>query len=304
MTDHVLTFGAIARVWNIVFHAPDLPVTLAVFRILFGMLLVAESGGLLVHGPNVFGATGFVLPESGSSLRKMNLFTFCRGSGPWVRFVFAVHFACCGLLMIGLFTRIAAFLIFLNFASRSKQNWYATQGGDNLVKFVSLLLAFSNAGALYSLDSRLGFSWAGGAAAPASQWPQRLMQIQVSIVYLRTLSLKLKSSEWINGTAVFYALYGNPHYRWHTFPRWLFLGPVIAFFTWVTLLSEGAAGTLIWIRETRYFAMAAIATVHLVIETFLRLKYFQLLMLTCLLLFVPCDTWLSIFHKVGQIRHG
>jgi hypothetical protein len=300
VTDHFLTLRTIEETWNSVFHSQDLPVALAIFRVLFGMLLTFESIGLTTHGADLFGAGGLALPQSAFSYRRTNLFTLCRGSRAWMRFIFMVHFVSCLLLMVGLFTRISAFLIFLNFASRSKQNWYVIQGGDNLAKFMSLLLVFSNAGALYSLDSLLGFSWMSGSAVPASQWPQRLMEIQVSVVYLRTLSLKLKVPSWIDGTAVFYALYGNPHYRWSTFPSWLFSGPVIALFTWGTLVSEAAAGTLMWVRETRYYAMAAIAMVHIVIEIFLRLKYFQYLMMICLVLFVPCDTWLSIIHAIRR----
>jgi hypothetical protein len=296
VTDHFLTFRTLAETWNFVFHSHDVPVTLAIFRVLFGMLLAIESIGLTTHGADLFSTAGLALPQQTFSYRGANLFTLFHGSRRWMRFIFTVHFVSCLLLTVGLFTRIAAFLIFLNFASRSKQNWYVIQGGDNVAKFMSLLLVFSNAGALYSLDAWFGFSWMSGSALPASQWPQRLMEIQVSVLYLRSCLLKLRVPNWIDGTAVFYALYGNPHYRWRTLPSWLFSGPVIAFFTWGTLVSEGAAGTLMWVRETKYYAMAAIAAVHIGIEIFLRLKYFQYLMIICLVLFVTSDAWLSIIH--------
>jgi uncharacterized membrane protein YphA (DoxX/SURF4 family) len=290
--------------WNRLFHHPELPLGLAIFRILFGLLLSAESFGLIKRGHELFSNQALAPVEARLPLRfapfdsQCNIFLLFRNTDAWIRVVFVVHTVSCALLTVGLFTRVAALLIFLNFASRSKQNWYVVQGGDNIAKLMTFLMIFSNAGGALSLDSFLGLRWVGGATGESSQWAQRLMQIQVSIVYLRTVMWKLKAREWIDGTAVFHAVYRNPHFRWRSLPGWMEWGPVIAGMTWGTMLIETAAGTLVWFRETRYVTILAGTIFHATLEVFLKLKFFQYLSFLCLLLFVPNDAWIGLWGGV------
>ncbi len=283
---------ALEAAWNSFFHATDSPVSLAVFRIFFGLLLCIESVGLLRHGREVFGLQGLA-PDSLTAVSntfsiERNLFRVTRDhADDWIPFMFVVYAVACVFLALGLFTKIAGFLIFLNFASRSKQNWYVIQGADNVAKFMSLLLVFSNAGAVLSLDALFRLPMMGATAAASSQWPQKLMQIQLGIIYLRTALWKLRDRSWIDGTAVFHALYRNPHARWDPMPPWLLSAPMIALMTWGTLVTEFAGGTLIWFRETRYVVIASLVFFHLSLEALLRLKYFQWMMVVCLLLFIP-----------------
>ncbi len=295
-----LSLHTIAALWNSIFHSPDSPLSLAIFRIFFGLLLTYESIGLLKWGSDLFGTDGLALTKSPPMPGEANIFSFFGGSDSWVRMVFVIHTLNCVLVTVGLFTRIAALLIFVNFASRMKQNWFVIQGADNLAKFLSLLMIFSNAGALLSVDSLLHLSWTSGASVPSSQWAQRLMQIQVSIVYLRTVLWKLKIYGWIDGTAVFHAIYKNPHYRRKTIPALMFDGPAIALMTWATLLAETAGGTLLWLRETRYLTMAAVVGFHVSLEVLLKLKYFQLMMIVCLLLFVPSEAWMTLWLTLSR----
>jgi uncharacterized membrane protein YphA (DoxX/SURF4 family) len=132
--------------WQVFFHSCTLPLTLSVFRIAFGALLTIESFGLIRHGPTLFGANGLapvpIRPRGRNkySLDYANLFSICEMSKVWIQSLFVLHTLACVLLTAGLFTRLDALLIFLNFGSRFKQNWYVIQGGDNVAKFMSLLL--------------------------------------------------------------------------------------------------------------------------------------------------------------------
>lgn len=303
MTHAAGDLARLAALWNGFFHDSELPLTLAIFRILFGLLLTVESIGLIRMGHHIYSLRRLA-PSRGASSNGINLFLLFANSDSWIRVVFVAHTLACLLLLAGLFTRIAALLVFLNFASRSKQNWYVTQGGDNIAKFMSLLLIFSNAGGALSLDARFGWSWLGGLQAPASQWAQRLMQIQVSLVYLRTVQWKLRDPSWLDGTAVFHALHRNPHLRFQTLPAWIESGPAIAALTWGTLLVEGSAGTLTWVSDTRYVAILSAAVFHAGMEVFLKVKYFQYMMMVCLVLFVPSSEWMNFWTAVkGFVPH-
>jgi Vitamin K-dependent gamma-carboxylase len=286
-----------ADAWNSAFHYKELPLTLSVFRILFGLLLSAEAIGLIKWGPDLFGCRGLILESQQARtwvgfIRRCNLFTLGQMGDSWIRAIFVAHTLACVCLAAGLFTKIAATAVFLNFASRSKHNWYVTQGGDNLAKFLSFLMIFSNAGTWLSLDALFNVTSMGAMREASTQWPQRLMQVQISIVYLRTAAWKLKAPEWIDGSASFYSLYKNPHWRWKSYPAILHSAAGVAAMTWSTLLIEVAAGTLLWLRETRYAAMIVVCVFHGAIEIALRLKHFQWLMVICMVLFVPSDVWL------------
>jgi hypothetical protein len=294
--------------WQNFFHFCTVPLTLSIFRVAFGALLIVESIGLIRHGPMLFGTDGLApVPvrahgRNQYSLEYINLFSLHETSAPWIRFLFVVQTLACALLTVGLFTRLDALLIFLNFASRSKQNWYVIQGGDNVAKFMSLLLIFSNAGGMLSLDRHFGLAWLGGSGAAGSQWAWRLMQLQVSIVYIRTALLKLRSKQWIDGSAAFHALHANPNGRFKVLPGPLHSGSLIAFMTWTSVLIEFAAGTLIWLRETRYATMIAAVVMHIGFGVFLRLKYFQSIMVVCLLLFVPNYAWTHVAAAMSGVR--
>jgi uncharacterized membrane protein YphA (DoxX/SURF4 family) len=310
MTPAADTLAGLGALWNAFFHYPDLPLSLAVFRILFGVLLATESVGLIRAGHELFSSARLAPARESIPTRfgpldaRINLFLFFCNSNYWIRTVFIIHTAACISLACGLFTRIAALMVFLNFASRSKQNWYITQSGDNVAKFLSLLLIFSNAGGALSLDSYFGLSWLGGATFAASQWPLRLMQVQISIVYLRTVQWKLRDPSWIDGTAVFHALHRNPHLRWNHLPKWTSSGALVALMTWGTLLTEGAIGIFVWFRDTRWIGILVAVAFHGTLEVFLKLKYFQYMMIICLVLFVPSATWITVSKGARGLLFG
>jgi uncharacterized membrane protein YphA (DoxX/SURF4 family) len=280
--DDPISFRSAALSFVDFFHAPASPLPLAVFRIAFGIVLLIESLGLLRWGPHLF---------ANAELRG--------GAGPLdskrIAWLFRIHTLSCVCLALGLFTRIAAALVFLNFCFRSRRNWLVIQGGDNFAKFMSLLLIFSNAGGVLSIDHLLRLRWLGGAPEAASQWPMRLMQIQVSMVYLRTVCWKLQISQWMDGSAVFHSLYRNRSlrqlFRREVVQSLLARAPVTAFLTWSILAAETFIGIFLWFRETRIAALVVAVALHVALELGLSIKYFQWLMLTSLVLFVSPAEW-------------
>jgi hypothetical protein len=276
----VLSLGDLVRAWNEFFFAPASPLPLAYFRIVFGVVLTIESLGLLRWGNHLFHPRGV------------------RGIDPddnRVRWVFCLHSISCICLSFGLLTRLAAAVIFVNFCFRTRRNWLVIQGGDNVAKLMSLLLVFSNCGGALSIDAHFGWHLIGGESQLAPQWPQRLMQLEVSIIYLRTASWKLRATEWLDGTAAFHALHRNINLR-RFFNRralqsLLSFSPVAALLTWSTLGSEVFVGVFLWFRETRNAAILIAVTMHLSFELFLSIKQFQWMMMTTLLLFLTTQDW-------------
>jgi len=116
------------------------------------------------------------------------------------------------------------------------------------------------------------------------------MQIQVSIVYLRTVYWKLRGTLWRNGTAAWYPLWVDAYVRIRP-PRWMLKPTMIRIATWGTLVEELALGTGLWIREWRYPMLITGVLLHLMFDIVLNLQLFSWIMVCSLMLFVwPQDS--------------
>src|SRR5213078_4781146 len=115
-------------------------------------------------------------------------------------------------------------------------------------------------------------------------WAQRLMQIQLSVVYLGTLYWKLHGIAWIDGTAVYYVLSAA---QFQHAGGGIFIPLVLSrIATWGTLIIEFAAGTFIWIPRLRNVTIVAALLLHVGLEVMINVPLFQWLMIGSLLLFI------------------
>ncbi len=128
----------------------------------------------------------------------------------------------CAFLIVGQFTRLAAAIVFVGIVSLERRNPFVFNSGDGLLRVIAFYLMLAPSGASLSLDrwrrARDSF-WEFPARAP---WALRLMQVQLSIVYLSGLRAKLAGPTWNDGTAVSYAVrledlarFDLPHYSRH-----------------------------------------------------------------------------------------
>ena len=185
------------------------------------------------------------------------------------------------MLSFGLATRLSAVICFVTLASIHHRNPAIFHGGDTVMRLMSFLLMFSPAGNGWSVDAMLDGRW----EAEADPWCLRLMQIQVSIIYLRNVFWKLRGEEWRKGTAVWYTAHCDA-YRRFQIPQWLLTVTMVRFATWSTLATEFALGSLIWISECRTIVMLSGIALHLILEVVMNLQLFGYVMIACLLLFL------------------
>jgi hypothetical protein len=132
---------------------------------------------------------------------------------------------------------------------------------------MAFLLIFSSAGAELSVD-RFAASGQAFIGEYTSPWALRLMQLQVSIIYLRAGLAKLGGASWLEGSAAYYPTQVQ-EYRRFPLPRalagafWIRLG------TWGTILIELGLGTAIWVQEFRS-VISQRSAFHLVLEYSIR----------------------------------
>lgn len=273
--------------WHELFHAPVDPSSLALFRVLLGGLIVANAtlyardARALLDPDGMF---SFGAWKNGPDRHLFSVLRWLPASRRSVTAVIAVYGAAGACLAVGWGTRWAAAAALLAGVSLNHRNRYVLHSGDALLRVMTLLMIFSDAGAVWSIDAA-----ASRPAAAGSPWALRLMQLQLALLYLQTALYKLKGRTWRQGTASHYATRLRAHRR-RRLPDWL--DGVVAHraATHGALAAELAGGTLVWFDRTRLLAIGGLVALHLSLQLLMRLHLFQWTMLASLVLFFPGET--------------
>ncbi len=249
----MIALAQLIAAWNAFFHEPVSLFPLAVFRCCFGVLVFLNAVVLLREVPRHLAPDAiftFARYEGTYGRRRFTLLNLLPPTATSVYLLIGFNALAGITLSIGLATKISAVVCFLTTVSIHHRNPAIFHGGDTVMRLMSFLLMFSPAGVGWSVDALLEERW----EAIADPWCLRLMQIQVSIIYLRNVFWKLRGAEWRNGTAVWYPANCDAYIRFRI-PKSLLTLPMIRFATWSTLAIEFSLGTLIWISEFRLAAV-------------------------------------------------
>lgn len=275
--------------WTAFFHTPEPPFTIALFRILFGLVAMASALLYLPHASLWLGPEGVLSHQRWEAEYGGRLFTLFRWLPPGrgsIHGVFALHLVAAACLALGLLTPASAAIVFVTLTSIHHRHPEVTHGGDSLMRMMSFLLIFSRAGDAWSLDALLA---GAGAPTPSSPWVLRLLQLQISFVYFQSFVAKMAGETWRRGTAVYWASVVSD-YRRRPAPAALRTLWWSRLATWGTLALEFSLGPLVWIREWRYPLVAAAAIFHLGLEVLMNVQLFGAIMLAGLVTFVsPYD---------------
>jgi hypothetical protein len=279
--------------WNTFFFTPQSATPVALYRIIFGLLVIANLA--LLHGDWLtwFGANGLVRPETLQKLSPgLNLHwallvlqsDTCIQSFFWVFLLFAVF------LTVGFQTRLSSVLVFLFLNAIIRRNFYITNGGDSLLRAMGIFLMFAPAGGALSVDRLLRLCRAEEGVEPKQYWPwaQRMMQIQTALVYISAFAWKSLGADWMNGTAIYYT---SRLVEFQRFPMpTLESGLLLRIATWSTLVIEFAVGVLVWVRKLRYWILLLGICLHLSIEYSMNIPLFQWIIMAGYVTFIdPAD---------------
>ena len=282
--------------WQRFWFEPQETSTLALFRIAFGLL---TCGWTLSFLPNLF---AFFAPDGIEPGRPKSYpgewgMLTAPASPALIITVFGVLLLATLALTLGLFTRVAAVVVWAGILSVEHANSLVGNSGDGLIRNLAFFLMFAPSGAALSLD-RLrrvrpdvspdrGRFWEFPARAP---WALRLVQIQLSIGYLSAVWHKVQSELWREGTAVSYA---ERLADIHRFPVPGFISQSVMLteaMTFGTLALEASLGILIWNRVARPWVMTAGVSLHLGIDYSILIGFFSFAMFNCYLSFLRPET--------------
>jgi hypothetical protein len=239
----------------------------------------------------VLGWTVSLLPDAQAFLSDDGLTSGAvGGTRGWWALPVVSPYGVCGLLavaalalVVGWRTRVAAVVVAVLLVVLQRRDVYVLNSGDLLLRELAVFVALMPAGETWSLDARRRGSQ---LRAP---WALRLLQLQVSALYLFSVVAKLHGTSWQDGTAVGKALQLEDLQRL-VVPQGLATSVTLsALLTYGTLLVEAFLVVGLWLPRTRWWAMAAGVAIHLGIETTLLIGWFSLTVICCYLAFVPAE---------------
>ena len=176
--------------------------------------------------------------------------------------------------------------------------------GDTFLRVAGFFLIFAPAGAALSVD-RLLRVWRGReqvAVQARRLWAQRMIQIELSLVYVITVCWKLKGGPWIDGSALFY-VYHLFEFERFPIPSWFLHPLILKMGTWLALVLEFSLGTLIWVKSLRYKILTAGLLFHLGLEYSLNIPMFQWDILCAYILFVDAKDLECVWNRI-RVRAG
>lgn len=222
------------------------------------------------------------------------------------------------VFLVGWKTRWVTPVLLLFWVGLSTNSTLLTNGGDTLMRIVLLFAVFADLSSHFSVDAWLrrrrgGVSgprprWLRSVPAWVSNWAHNTVLIlcvyQILLVYLVSSVLKLAGEEWLQGTAIYYALSID---QFRVLPGlsdlvWQFT-PGVMVATWTALWVQLLFPVLILWRPTRYVAVVLITGMHLGIAVLLGLWPFSLTMIALDLLLVRDRSWTRAWggaRRVGR----
>ena len=219
-----------------------------------------------VHSPGHFGTPHFSL---------FNVFT----SEKQVDIIFAVSAVAMVLLGFGVFTRCAAFWVWIWHLTITYRSPVALAGWDDILRVYSFLVLISPLGARWPWRmKKLG----DAGLDPAPVYGLRLMCLQLIVIYWHTALCKLPSEAWLKGDVLtYYLLSVNARFPSASI---LEFEPLLKAMTWGVLAGEIIIPFLLIFRRTRWWGALLGISFH--VGIFLLSRNLGIFCLTMLILYI------------------
>jgi hypothetical protein len=262
--------------WSRWAFAPADTAPMAALRIAVGLLTIGWTLSLLPDAQTFLGGDGVQrgLPHYDSGAWAVPV------GPPYV--VLAVLLAAAVALVLGWRTRVVAVVVWLLLLAVQRRDPWILNSGDLLLRELAFFVMLMPAGETWSLDARR--RQVERLRAP---WALRLVQMQVSAIYLFSVWAKVRGTTWNDGTAVGIALQLQDLQRFAVPASVSTSLLVSAVLTYSSLAVEASLAFGLWLPRLRYWVMAAGIGLHLGIEASLLIGWFSLAIVSSYVAFVP-----------------
>ena len=292
MTKIMSSFHAACLAFKDWVEEPIDPRPLGLFRLWFGFLTLVN---LLLLWPDMemwFGNHGVIPPELHQQLTstfRIQIFALTGYSDNAIM-VMKIFGLMGGLgLVLGLFPRTAAFCMWLVASSYAWRNSAILHSGDSLIRIGSFFLIFPRSDMAFSVRSYFGRHRQNKAVMSkntlVSAWPQRILQVQLCIVYLAAALWKFKGESWRQGAAVGTVLQLGEFERF-PIPDFMLTATGSLIATYFTLGFELLFPFMIWIPSCRVPFLVMGILLHAGLEWSLNIQMFQWVITSFYILFI------------------
>jgi hypothetical protein len=271
--------------WNRFWFEPVSTSTLGVIRIGFGLVTLLWTL-TLVPDLRAFYTPSGILPAQPSVLWGWGLLEHS-SSMTLVLGVFTMLLIGSVGVLLGYWSRLSTLLVFIGLMSFQRRDPWVLNTGDWLLRILAFYLLLAPVGAALSLDrysrDREHF-WESPLRSP---WVVRLIQLQLSAVYLFSVWAKVQGTTWNDGSAVSYALRIGDFARVHL-PHAIAASPMLtSLMTYGALATELSMAFLVWNRKARPYVIAAGVVMHLLIDSTLLVGFFSYEIFIAYLAWIP-----------------
>ena len=298
-----MTLRELWRRWDAFFFKPISTFNVCVLRMIWGCIALANVMMMLPDRHVWFGMNGVLGSMTQATPGRLNIMPYLTGT-PWsVDLWFTVLMTVTLFATLGFFTRTSLIIIWVMMTSMTHTNILILHSGDTLLRFIGFFLIFAPAGSCLSVDAwRRGHSQI--YAPMKSPWAQRILQLQLCIVYITTSWWKLKGMPWNDGSAVGHVL-NMLEFRRFPLPDVLRGAEMSHALTGFAATVEILFPLLVWFKDTRKAALIAGLLLHLGMEWSLNIQLFQPTILSLYLLFMTPETlrrgWAKITALTGKL---
>lgn len=236
--------------------------------------LLSYEASVSIMDPDAFSALSILAPTDGA-------LTLC-----FILFCFNVM-----LLLLGVFSRTQAACVFFWLVAFQHRNIMLNDGEDILARWMAFSLILMPCGAYFSVDAwRKALK--GALPEESSLLGLRILQIQMTLIYTSTALLKLDGTEWLDGTAVIYAVQLTDVFGRFPLPDFFLSSPrLLILTTYAVLLVECWIPFGLWLRSTRLWTILLAVFFHLCLDYSMNLFVFQWLMILGLVSFYDVRAW-------------
>ncbi|UOF01248.1 HTTM domain-containing protein [Bdellovibrio reynosensis] len=279
----------------------------AFLRIGFGILLLFNWFMIFADMDTFFGPNGLIslstAQQYGNQLR-FSLFDYLPHTEKVTTTLAIINLIAVVGMTIGFWTKTSIAVAFITLISFHHRNGFILNSADSVLRVFLFLMFFTHCADMFSVDRWMKLQKGKAALVPEekSPWALRMIQIQFCIIYIATVMFKLKGERWIDGSAIYVATRLDDFVRFE-FPLLNNL-ILVKWMTWGTLAVEIALGTLVWIKELRYWVLLAGIGLHLGIEYTMAIPVFEWAMIVLMISMVdPHDlkkVWESFKDKQLQ----
>ena len=208
-------------------------------------------------------------------------------------------------LILGIFKRFSAIVLFLQLLIFKHRNIYLLDGGDNLIWIILPIMSFIDSYSFsedYDNLTNKIFVKLKPYSVILSKYFSFAIIIQLSIVYIFASLHKLQGEAWQNGTALYYILKSedfNASFINNLIARSTHL---VVFLTWITIIFQFVFPFLIWNKKTKFKIILIGILFHIGIFVSLRIDNFSFIMIGVYAILLYDTEYLNLFSKLKKIK--